>query len=82
LIPGAEWTNNIPDWKVEIISLPNPSADYYIAFEATGQYGYGVAVDNVQIGPTAPVPVSDWAIVIGVFFILTFLVVTYKRRFA
>ena len=82
LIPGAEWTNDIPDWKGEIISLPNPSADYYVAFEATGNWGYGVSIDDVQMGPIAPVTVSDWAIVIGVFFILTFLVVTYRRRFA
>ncbi len=82
LLPGAEWTGDIPDWQSEVFMLPNPSGDYYIAFEATGAYGYGVALDNVQIGYAAPVPLSDWAIYIGIFFILTFLVIGYKRKFA
>lgn len=82
LIPGAEWTDDIPDWQGEILWLPNPSNEYYIAFEATSNWGYGVGIDNVSIGATPPVPVSDWAIFTGIFFIMIFMVVAYRRRLA
>ncbi len=48
----AVYTNNITAWTQETITLPNLSNDYYIAFEATGQYGYGVAIDDVTIDGT------------------------------
>lgn len=56
-IPGAEWTSNIDSWTKETLSLPNKSSDYYIAFEATDGYGYGVVIDEVKItgvDPNAP----------------------------
>ncbi len=46
------YTNNINSWTQETINLPNLSSTYYIAFEATGQYGYGIAIDDVQIDET------------------------------
>ncbi|MCF6366557.1 MAG: immunoglobulin domain-containing protein [Bacteroidales bacterium] len=46
------YTNNIAAWTQETIILPNLSGTYYIGFEATGQYGYGVAIDDVQIDGT------------------------------
>lgn len=45
----AEYTNSITAWTEETVVLPNASADYYIAFEGTGKYGYGVVVDDVSI---------------------------------
>jgi len=44
-----EWTNSISSWTKETINLPNLSSDYYIAFEATSGYGYGVVIDDVVI---------------------------------
>ncbi len=65
----AEYTNNIPDWREELLPLPNGSDDYYIAFEGTAKYGYGIALDDIEIynhtaGPDMAVisvnkPVSD-----------------------
>lgn len=43
------YTDNIPKWTKEIISLPNPSSEYFVAFEATAKYGYGVAIDDISI---------------------------------
>ncbi len=48
----AEYTSNIADWAERSINLPNLSSDYSIAFEATGQYGYGVVIDDIEIAAT------------------------------
>ncbi len=50
----ATYTNSIAEWTEETISLPYASDDYYIAFEGTVQYGYGIALDDVsaQEGPS------------------------------
>lgn len=45
----ATYTESIADWTNRTIELPNLSADYQIAFEATGQYGYGVCLDAIEI---------------------------------
>ncbi|PLX25883.1 MAG: hypothetical protein C0599_00090 [Salinivirgaceae bacterium] len=45
----AEYVDDIPDWTKEVIELPNASSEYYIAFEATGAYGYGVGLDDIEI---------------------------------
>jgi len=53
----AGYTNSIAAWSQENIALPNLSSTYYIAFEGTAQYGYGVCLDLVQIdgsGSTTP----------------------------
>lgn len=53
--PGAAWTllesftEDTPDWTERIVSLPNPSPTYYVAFEGVAQYGYGVCIDDVEI---------------------------------
>jgi|GEM_PF-6025755 len=52
---GGTWTKiatydvNQSSWHKKTIPLPNPSSTYYIAFEGTGQYGYGICIDNVSI---------------------------------
>ena len=45
----ATYSNNISVWKEETIALPNASTDYYIAFEGTAVYGYGIALDDIRI---------------------------------
>ncbi|MEI6434793.1 MAG: hypothetical protein WCP32_08105, partial [Bacteroidota bacterium] len=54
------YTNNITAWTQETIVLPNPSGDYYIAFEGNAKWGYGVCVDDVQVSSscTSSFPVS------------------------
>ena len=49
LIPGQEYLNSISTWTEATIELPNPSAEYYIAFEGTGDYGRGVILDDVKV---------------------------------
>jgi subtilisin family serine protease len=50
----AHYTTSITTWTLETISLPNPGATYYIAFEGITDYGYGVCVDNVRISQANP----------------------------
>ena len=40
------------------LSLPNASSDYYVAFNATSGYGYGIMIDDVCIdeAPACPSP--------------------------
>jgi M6 family metalloprotease-like protein len=45
----ATYTDNITDWTNRSIELPNLTASYQIAFEATGQYGYGVCLDAINV---------------------------------
>ncbi len=51
----AEYTENIPKWTEEIIRLPNPSNDYYIAFEGTANFGHGVKLDDILVKDIASV---------------------------
>jgi PKD repeat protein len=48
------YTANVAAWTEETISLPNPSANYYIAFEGNAKYGYGVCLDDVQVSSSCP----------------------------
>jgi len=82
LIPNAEWTEDIPDWTRVGFFLPEPSSEYYIAFEATGNYGYGVALDDVQVVAVPPVPLSDWAIYLGILLIAGYSVFRFRRKLA
>ncbi len=50
----ATYTDNITSWTEETLSLSGLSSDYYVGFEGTAQYGYGVCVDDVSI--TAVIP--------------------------
>ncbi|MCX6303627.1 MAG: M14 family zinc carboxypeptidase [Bacteroidetes bacterium] len=60
--PIGTYTASITAWTLETIILPNPSGEYYIAFEGNAKYGYGVCVDDVQVSTscasTVPVSVS------------------------
>lgn len=37
------------EWTETIIELPNPSEEYYIAFEGTARIGSGIVLDDVEI---------------------------------
>jgi PKD repeat protein len=50
------YTGNITTWTLETINLPNPSSTYYIAFQGTAKYGYGVCIDDVAINGTVTTP--------------------------
>ena len=53
------YTTSVTSWTQRTLTLPNPSGDYYIAFQGNAKYGYGVCVDDVQVScTTSPVSVS------------------------
>lgn len=45
----SSFTSNIPNWQESKIVLPNPSSEYFIAFEAISMYGYGIVIDDINI---------------------------------
>ena len=45
----AEYLDEATSWTEVTLDLPNPSSDYYIGFQATSGYGYGVMVDDVCV---------------------------------
>lgn len=45
----AEYTSEIVNWKRETIALPNPTATYWIAFEAKVDKGSGVMLDDIMV---------------------------------
>ena len=45
----AEYLNEVTSWAEVTLDLPSPSADYYIGFQATSGYGYGVTIDDVCV---------------------------------
>jgi len=60
----AEYTTEAPAWTERVVALPEPSSTYRLAFEATGNWGYGVCVDDAQVlargvsGPASPTAVA------------------------
>ncbi|MCL2291423.1 MAG: choice-of-anchor J domain-containing protein [Bacteroidetes bacterium] len=44
-----EFNHRIPNWTEARIPLPNPTNDYYIAFEAECRYGEGIHLDEVSV---------------------------------
>ena len=53
----ATYTNNVPEWTLRTLDLPNPSTNYFLAFEGTSRFGHGVCIDNVRVtdGSLAPI---------------------------
>jgi M6 family metalloprotease-like protein len=55
-----------PLWRKRVLDM-NPGADFQLAFEGTANYGYGVAIDKVEVFPYASqapvVPPSDFKII-------------------
>jgi hypothetical protein len=50
---------NVTQWTEAVVNLPNPSAQYQVAFEAESQGGYSTLFDDVRIGEPAG-PNSTW----------------------
>jgi len=48
----ASFTTSLSVWTQVSISLPNPTSDYYIAFEGNAKWGYGVCIDDVSVTGT------------------------------
>ena len=74
-------------FKVEIDLNFNKSDAVQFRFKANSIYDFGTdnsGIDDFTIEETQapPVPLSDWAVYTGVFFILGFLIIGYRRRLA
>ncbi len=46
----ANYPDPVENWTEELLSLPNVTATYQIAFEFCAHWGYGVAIDDIFIG--------------------------------
>ncbi len=57
---GANYNYAHNEWTEITLNLPNKSADYYIAFEGTFNFGGGVGIDDVTVaaGPTCLAPTN------------------------
>jgi len=54
------YTNNIPSWTKDSISLTNFSSTYYLGFEGNALYGYGVCIDDVEITADSDIVSTDF----------------------
>ncbi|MBU1695208.1 MAG: hypothetical protein KKC51_14770, partial [Verrucomicrobia bacterium] len=45
----AAYSNNIIAWTQQTIILPNPTGTVYISFDGLSYWGYGIAVDDVEV---------------------------------
>ena len=58
----TSYSTSVTSWTQRTLTLPNPTADYFIAFEGNAKYGYGICVDDVEITSScsqiSPVSVS------------------------
>lgn len=52
----AVYVSSTSAWTRETIELPEPSANYFIAFEATVNAGYGVCIDDLLVSS----PMADF----------------------
>ena len=55
----AAYTSEVITWTEVTLELPNTSADYYVGFQGTSGYGYGVTVDDVCIWDGTAID-ADW----------------------
>ncbi len=54
----ATYNTNVSAWTQVTLALPNKSTDYWIAFEATENYAYGICIDDVVVYDASPLPVE------------------------
>lgn len=54
--PNGAWValspayqTNVTNWTQIEFELPNPSSEYYIAFEGVNNWGWGIGIDSVEI---------------------------------
>jgi len=45
-----KYTEMVADWTERTITLPEPSSQYYIAFEGYAEYGHSVQLDKIFVG--------------------------------
>ncbi len=50
----ATYTDETPEWTQRTLALPDPSRTYFIAFEGTANFGYGVCIDDVEVTVESP----------------------------
>ena len=53
----ATYTNQAAEWTLRSLDVPDPSTNYYLAFEGTARFGHGACIDNVTVtdGSLAPI---------------------------
>jgi M6 family metalloprotease-like protein len=57
------YTTSINQWRQQTVTLPEPNATYYIAFEGTAKHGYGIYVDDIYVcDPTPPLGIATPAL--------------------
>lgn len=54
-----EFTESRINWKEETIILPEPTNDYWIAFEGTSDYGKGLYLDEIKVLDDICAPVTN-----------------------
>ena len=54
----THYDTSLPSWTERTVDLPNPSNDYYICFQGTANYGYGICVDDLLVTGEAGAPVT------------------------
>lgn len=47
-----EYLDPIHTWEKQVLNLPNPSEEYYLAFEGQARWGFGSCIDSVYIEET------------------------------
>jgi len=55
----AAYTTHVGAWTEVTLELPNTSADYYVGFQGTSGYGYGITLDDVCIWDATAIA-ADW----------------------
>ncbi len=55
----AEYTAESTIWNDITINLPNPTADYHVAFEGTSNYGRGLTLDDISVQTNSGVVFTD-----------------------
>ncbi len=45
----AQYYDHLTEWTLQTVALPNPTGTCYIAFDGLGYWGYGVAIDDVEV---------------------------------
>ncbi len=51
---GTDYVAEQTAWTEVALTLPNPSDDYYIAFEATSNWARGMNLDDIRVEETPP----------------------------
>jgi hypothetical protein len=63
--PNDEWHElvqhftSVEVWTKDSVSLPNPSANYQIAFTGVANYGYGILLDDITISASSSPIATD-----------------------